>query len=131
MGLRRLDGSTGATSDTRQQSTPPPEWAAGDVLDGWLLVGTGNVAFVGPDLRTIDVVTLPDGFTGATVAAADDHVWVTGTVDGAPAIVLLDGKRVRATVILPTGGPDTALVWSATDTVTAATKGGLVRISIP
>ncbi len=131
VGLRRLDVSNGATTDTCQPATPPLDWAAGDTLHGWLLVGTDTVALVDADLRTTDLVALPSGFTGETVAVADDRVWVTGTVDGAPAIVLLDGNRLRATVILPSAGPDIALVRSGADTVTAATRGGLERISLP
>ena len=77
------------------------------------------------------VAVLPAGFHAESLAASATRVWATGTVDGAPAIVLLGTNRVRATVILPNAAPDTALVWSGPDTVTAATKGGLVRIPIP
>jgi hypothetical protein len=130
-GLRRLDPSTGATSDTHVYSTDPLVAAAGDVQNGWLLAGPGHLTFVGPDLRVAGETSLPDGFTGSTVTVANGRAWVTGRVGGAPAIVLLDAAGVRATVILQNAGPATDLAWSAPHMVTAVTNGSLVRVSIP
>lgn len=127
--LRRLDPSRGATADTRDFGGATLLSAAGDVLDGWLLLGPGSVGLVGPDLTVTDHVTLPTGFVGATVTTANDRVWVTGTVDDTPAIALLEGTRVRATVILQ-NARDAALAWTAPNTVTAVSNGELVQIPV-
>jgi hypothetical protein len=129
-GLRRLDPSTGATSDTRDVGSPPLVSAAGDVLNGWVLQGPSKVTLLGPDLRATDSVTLPQGFIGAAVTAANGRVWVTGTVGGAPAIVMLDGARVLATVVLG-NARDAALVWSARHTVSVLSNGGLASFPVP
>ena len=45
-------------------------------------------------------VDLPVRFVPASLASLDGRVWVEGTVDGAPAAVLVDGTAIRATVVL-------------------------------
>jgi hypothetical protein len=129
VGLRRLDPSTGATSDTRGVGSLPLLSAAGDLLNGWVLEGTSRLTLLGPDLRATGGVTLPQGFTGSTVTVGAGRVWVTGTVGGAPAIVLLDGDRVLATVVLR-NSRDAAMVWSARQTVTVLSNGGLVSFPV-
>jgi hypothetical protein len=128
-GLIRLDPTVGATSDTRQpQGLPAPQLAAGDFGNGWLLAS--RVTVVGPDLQIQGTIALPSAFTPATIAVADGRVWVTGTVGNHPAIVLLGGERVRATVVVQTGH-NVELAWTSPDTVTAVTDGRLVRIRVP
>jgi hypothetical protein len=99
-------------------------------VDGWVLSGPSQVTFVGPDLRATDEITLPAGFTGSTITVGDGRAWVTGTVDGEPAIVLIVGHRAFSTVILR-NSQDATLVWSAQHTVTAVSNGELVRFPLP
>ena len=47
---------------------------------------------------------LPDGFTPTGLAASTTRISATGTVDGAPAIALLDDDGVQATVVLENAG---------------------------
>jgi hypothetical protein len=130
VGLRRLDPELGATSEIRHEGEPPLRWVTGDISNGWLLLGATIVQAVGPALQPTHRFTLPTGFTPATVAVADGRAWVTGTVDDAPAIVLLGVDRVAATIVLQNGG-DAALTWTAPGTVTAVTDGELVRMRVP
>ena len=60
----------------------------------------------------------------------NSRTWVTGTVDGFPAIVLLqtDG-RVRDTVILQNGS-DATLAWTDAGTVTAVSGGDVFHIPL-
>ena len=55
-------------------------------------------------------------------------MWATGTVDGAPAIVLLDDAGVPPTVVFD-NAPQATLVWSAPHTVTAVANGKLFELS--
>jgi hypothetical protein len=75
--------------------------------------------------------TLPDGFEPTGLAASTKRFWATGTVDGAPAIVLLDDSGVRATVVLENAGDETALAWTDAHTVRAVSGGALYDIALP
>lgn len=75
--------------------------------------------------------TLPNGFQPTGLAASTTRVWATGTVDGAPAIVLLDDTGVRATVVLENAGDEVALVWTGRRTVRAVAGGALYDIALP
>ena len=72
---------------------------------------------------------LPAGFHPLRLEASPTRLWVTGTVDGAPAIVLLGDAGVRATVVIQ-NARQAALVWSAPETVTAVTDGRLFTIDL-
>jgi hypothetical protein len=74
--------------------------------------------------------TLPDGFVPNGLAASTSRVWATGTVDGAPAIVLLDDRGVRATVVLENAGDGAALAWTDAHTVRAVAGGNLYEIAV-
>ncbi len=73
---------------------------------------------------------LPAGFVPTGLQASPTRMWATGTVDGAPAIVLLGDEGVRATVVLDKAR-DAALVWTSTRTVTAVTDGRMYTIPLP
>ena len=75
--------------------------------------------------------TLPDGFVADGLAASTTRVWATGTVDGAPAIVLLGDRGVRATVVLENASDGVALVWTDAHTVRAVSDGKLYEIKVP
>jgi hypothetical protein len=75
--------------------------------------------------------TLPDGFVATGLEASPTRLWVTGTVDGAPAIALLDDVGVRATVVLPNAGSRVALAWTDAHTVRAVADGTLYEIALP
>jgi hypothetical protein len=81
----------------------------------------------GPERVT---AVLPEGFRPDHVEASPTRLWVTGSVDGAPAIVLLADEGVRATVVLD-HARDATLVWTSPRTVTAVTDGRLFTISLP
>jgi hypothetical protein len=74
---------------------------------------------------------LPRGFSAARIAAADDRIWVEGTVDGQPAAVLLEplARAVRSTVILD-GGHDASFAWVRSDTLLAVSNGQLLRVDV-
>jgi hypothetical protein len=72
---------------------------------------------------------LPAGFQPLRLEASPTRLWVTGTVDGAPAIVLLGDAGVRATVVIQ-NARQAALVWSAPETVTAVADGRLFTIDL-
>jgi hypothetical protein len=103
-------------------------------------IGVVSSATRPPTPLTIDRATgrasfgsleLPRGFSATTVAAADDRVWVEGTVDGQPAAVLLEplARAVRATVILD-GGHDASFAWVRPDTLLAVSNGQLLRVDV-
>jgi hypothetical protein len=75
--------------------------------------------------------TLPDGFAPTGLAASPTRIWATGTVDGAPAIVLLDDRGGRATVVLENASDGAALAWTDTRTVRAVSDGKLYDITVP
>ena len=72
---------------------------------------------------------LPAGFSPTSVAALDGRVWVEGTVDGSPAVVLVDGTTIRATVVVD-GGRDASFAWVGDDTVLAVSGGTMLRIDV-
>ena len=72
---------------------------------------------------------LPAGFQPLRLEASPTRLWVTGTVDGAPAIVLLGDAGVRATVVIQ-NARQAALVWSETNTVTAVTDGRMFTVDL-
>jgi hypothetical protein len=73
---------------------------------------------------------MPSGFRAERIAASSTRWWVTGTVDGAPAIVLLTADGARATVVLD-NARDASMVWTGPRTVTVVTDGRLSTISLP
>ena len=73
---------------------------------------------------------LPNGFRPDRLEASSTRLWVTGTVDGAPAIVLLAADGVRATVVLE-NARDAALAWTSSRTVTVVTDGRMFTIPVP
>ena len=75
--------------------------------------------------------TLPDGFVADGLAASTTRVWATGTVGGAPAIVLLGDGGVRATVVLEHASDGAALAWTDAHTVRAVSDGKLYEIEVP
>ncbi len=85
----------------------------------------GDVVVRLPILADIDV---PPGFVAEETRSAGDRTWVTGTRNGARAVVLLDGTTVVDTIILP--GRDVSFVWVDDDTVLATTDGRLVRLDV-
>ena len=74
-------------------------------------------------------VDLPVRFVPASLASLDGRMWVEGTVDGAPAAVLVDGTAIRATVVLD-NGRDASFAWVSDDTVLAVSSGTLLRIDL-
>ena len=72
--------------------------------------------------------TLPAGFHADGLESSATRMWATGTVDGAPAIVLLDDAGVHATVVFD-NAPQATLVWSGPHTVTACRERQVVRDS--
>jgi hypothetical protein len=77
------------------------------------------------------LATLPDGFQTTGLAASPTRMWATGTVEGAPAIVLLGDQGVRATVVLEHATDDATLVWTDARTVRAVSDGRLYEITLP
>ena len=95
---------------------------AGDAI--WMrqfLLGGNYTSFVG--------TTLPQGFAPTSIETTDGRMWVEGTVDGAPAAVLVDGTAIRATVVLD-NGRDASFAWVSDDTVLAVSAGTLLRIDL-
>jgi hypothetical protein len=87
---------------------------------------TGAVLVGVPPGQKID---LPDPFVPASLASLDGRVWVEGTVNGAPAVVLVDRDSIRATVVLD-DGRDASFAWVSDDTVLAVSSGTLLRIDL-
>src|SRR4029450_5423332 len=75
------------------------------------------------------VATLPPWFHADGIESSATRMWATGTVDGAPAIVLLDDAGVHATVVFD-NAPQATLVWSAPHTVTAVANGKLFELPV-
>jgi hypothetical protein len=133
--LRGLDAS-GATTQTLTYG-PEILGLAGAGFDSRALLRGENGGDEGA--RVVDatssapvlIAMLPDGFHVTGLAASTDRFWATGTVDGAPAIVLLDGNRVRATVVLENAGDEAALVWTGPHAVRAVAGGALYDIALP
>jgi hypothetical protein len=73
---------------------------------------------------------LPVGFTAESLVSSATRIWAAGTVEGAPAIALLDSGGVRATVILQ-NGRDLSLAWTSPNTVTVVSNGQRSEIHIP
>ena len=73
---------------------------------------------------------LPAGFVPDRLEASPTRLWVTGTVDGAPAVALLENGGSVTTVVLHNARA-TALAWTAPHTVSAVTDGQLFTISVP
>jgi hypothetical protein len=90
-----------------------------------------RVARTMPDAPVHVVAALPDGFHVTGLAASTSRFWATGTVDGAPAIALLDGDGVRATVVLENAGDQAALVWTGPRMVRAVAGGVLYDVALP
>jgi hypothetical protein len=75
--------------------------------------------------------SLPAGFLATGLAASPTRIWATGTVDGAPAVVLLGERGVRATVVLENAGDGAALAWTDDHTVRAVSDGKLYDLAVP
>jgi hypothetical protein len=73
---------------------------------------------------------LPVGFKADSLVASATRIWATGTVDGAPAIALLDTSGVRATIVLQ-NGRDASLAWTSANIVTVVSNGERSEIRIP
>jgi len=136
--IRRLDPATGLAESVRYG--PGVLGLASAGFDSAVLLrneggGTDRarvarataIAPVDPvDVRAV----LPHGFQPDQLEASPTRLWVTGTVDGAPAIVLLGNDAVVATVVLDHADA-TALAWTAPHAVSAVTDGRLFTISVP
>jgi hypothetical protein len=127
--LQRLDPATGTTTEVLTGIHP---FVGLDGRTGWYLVRRdGQVVLGGPDPgRGRTIPQLPAGFAATAFGSSATRTWVTGTVAGAPAIVLLGDDSVRATVVLGNGHA-AALAWTDARTVTAVTDGRLFTISVP
>jgi hypothetical protein len=77
------------------------------------------------------VAVAPTGFVATGLAASTTRFWITGTVDGAPAIALLGDDGVPATIVLENAGPSVALAWTGAHTVRAVSGGTLYDITVP
>jgi hypothetical protein len=128
---------TGESNDTITYPTDVVGLAAAGV-DGRVLLaapgGGGEKARVARATTGggVDVIaTLPDGFVPDGLAASTTRVWATGTVEGAPAIVLLGNAGVRATVVLEDASDGAALAWTDAHTVRAVNDGKLFEIHVP
>jgi hypothetical protein len=135
--LRGLDAASGTVVDT---TTFGPEilGLAAANADGRVLLadetGGSNRARVARANSSTPVqvtATLPDGFEPTGLEASSTRFWATGTVDGAPAIVLLGDNGVRATVVLENAGTEVALAWTGPHTVRAVSGDALYDITLP
>jgi hypothetical protein len=133
--LRRLDPALGLAD--RIDLGPEIMGLAARGFDGRVLLrneqgGTDRArvadAFGGDPVHV--VTTLPAGFHADGLESSATRMWATGTVDGAPAIVLLDDAGVHATVVFD-NAPQATLVWSAPHTVTAVANGKLFELPVP
>jgi hypothetical protein len=133
--LRRLDPALGLAD--RIDLGPEILGLAARGFDGRVLLrneqgGTDRArvadAFGGDPVHV--VTTLPAGFHADGLESSATRMWATGTVDGAPAIVLLDDAGVHATVVFD-NAPQATLVWSAPHTVTAVANGKLFELPVP
>jgi hypothetical protein len=135
--LRQLDSFTGLGSDSIRFG-PEILGLASAGFDGRVLLrneqaGTehARVAHADSDDPVRLTAVLPAGFLPDHLEASPTRFWVTGSVDGAPAIALLNsGDGVRATVVVDTTG-DTSLAWTDAHTVTAVTDGRMYTITLP
>jgi hypothetical protein len=93
--------------------------------------GTATIRRAAGGATTGATTTLPDGFLATGLAASPSRIWATGTVDGAPAIVLLGDRGVRATVVLENASDGATLAWTDDHTVRAISDGKLYDIAIP
>lgn len=134
--VRSLDVS-GAMSDP---VTYGPEilGLASAGFDGRVLLAPENggleharVAHSTSDSPVEITATLPDGFVADGLAASTTRLWVTGTVDDAPAIALLGDDGVRATIVLENATSGTALAWTDARTVRIVSNGVLSEITVP
>ena len=98
--LRRLEGNIVSAGGSRDfvglVGTADGFWALTSAPAG----STGELI----QITSGHVVNLPARFVPSSLGSLDTRVWVEGTVDGAPAVVLVDGTAVRSTVVLD-GGP--------------------------
>jgi hypothetical protein len=128
---------TGGSSSSTTYDTPVIGLAAVDFDSSVLLAADdGGLGHARVERTTIPqtsaaATTLPDGFVATGLTASASRLWATGTVDGSPAIVLLDDGRVRATVVLEGASPGAVLAWTDARTVRAVTGGKLYEITLP
>ena len=69
------------------------------------------------------------GFVAEEMRSAGPRTWITGTLDGVPAVVLLDGSTVLDTITVP-GRDHVSFAWVDDDTVLATSDGRLLRIDV-
>ena len=69
------------------------------------------------------------GFVAEEMRSAGPRTWITGTLDGVPAVVLLDGATVLDTITCP-ARTDVSFAWVDDDTVLATSDGRLLRIDV-
>jgi hypothetical protein len=134
--LRSLDPAAGLGNDTIGFGPEIIGLAAAGFDSRMLLTpedgGREHARVTRTTTRTAEVTaTLPDGFRATGLAASTTHLWATGTVDGSPAIALLDDVGVRATVVLENASDGAALAWTDTHTVRAVSDGKLYDIPVP
>jgi hypothetical protein len=107
--------------------------ATGDPIVGLATTSSGGLLKLTENPTTgianVDDARLPRGFSPRAVSSFDGRVWVEGTVNGDPAVVLVDGAKVRSTVVLD-NAHDVAFAWGEPDTVLAAANGALLRIDL-
>jgi len=111
-------GTQGASTITAVTSTP----SAG------LLRLTQNPADGGR--FSVGSERLPARFVATGLSSAGARTWVEGTVDGQPAVVLLDEQGVTRGAVVLDGAHDVSFAWVSHDTVIATADGRLVRIDV-
>jgi streptogramin lyase len=133
--IRRLDPQRGLADSV--QFGPDVIGLASFNFDGRVLLrnetgGTDHArvaSALSGDPLTI-TAELPVGFEADSLVASATRIWATGTVNGAPAIALLDTSGVRATIVLQ-NGRDVSLAWTSPNTVTVVSNGQRSEIRIP
>jgi len=73
---------------------------------------------------------LPAGFAATALSSVGARTWVEGTVDGRPAVVLLDEQGVTRGAVVLDAARDVSFAWVSRDTLLATADGQLVRIDL-
>lgn len=128
-GLQSIDTASGVSTEL----LPPSGVIDVDSRTGWWLVDRGgDVLLGGPDPGNgRSLPRLPVGFHATGFSSSPTRTAVVGTIDGAPAIVLLNDRGVQATVVLENGGDGAALAWTNAHAVRAVSDGKLYEIEVP
>jgi hypothetical protein len=123
--------------DPHEPDQQPVFKADGRIIDvdgrgGRLLVERdGEVVLEGTGTTMAPTPTLPSGFVGQHFSSSPTRTAVTGTVDGDPAIVLLNDDGRVTTVVLEHAASDTAFAWTDAKTLVAVSGGALYRVKLP